>query len=487
MELLNQWEVAQLRNTIPEFVQSFLDFYSHLKSEKVLHLADTQTLSHLRTEGIPQVGRPVQEVVEEMRQKIYANQVYLQHPRWFGFIPSPVSLFSWLGDIMTNAYDPHASGWLLSSAGSCIEQETVKWLCNQAGYPQSAGGVFVSGGSMANLVALTAARNKKLREADYGRGVAYVSNQTHSSVAKGLRIMGFRMDQIRKIPTDSRFRMDVKALEAAIREDLTAGRIPFAVIATAGTTNTGSVDPLREIGELCRQYSLWLHTDGAYGASVLVSKQYRHLLAGIQCSDSLSWDAHKWLMQTYSCSAVLVRDKMDLINCFHTHPEYLKDAAAQGEEVNFWDLGVEMTRPARSLKLWVTLQIMGSDRMGRVIDHGFQLAQWAQAELEAHANWEIVSPAQLAIVNFRFAPGGYTPEEQDGLNQEISARCLRTGYAGVLTTELKGRKVLRICAIHPEATEEDMRSTIRQLDAIARQLVAAGAAERTMPAVPHGG
>lgn len=472
MNFTGQSEREQLREAIPEFVQSFLDFHENMKSEKVMQLAGGDTIQKLRNKGIPQSGRPLKEVMEEMTQDVYANQILMQHPRWFGFIPSPVSLLSWLGDIMTNAYDTHAASWLQCSGGSCIEQEVIRWMCARASYPENTcGGIFVSGGSMANLTALAAARNNKLAEHEYGKGVAYVSEQTHSSVSKGLRIIGFRADQIRKIPTDSAFRMNMAALEKAVSEDVAAGKLPFVVIATAGTTNTGSIDPLHEIADLCDRFHLWMHVDGAYGASVLASHKYKCRLAGIERSDSISWDAHKWLMQTYSCSAVLVRDKRNLINCFHTHPEYLKDATVEEDQINFWDLGPELTRPARSLKFWLTLQVMGTDAVSNMVEYGFLLAEWAEDEIRKHTDWEIVSPAQQAIVNFRYAPAGWSKEKLDILNQRISQEILSDGYAGILTTELNHKKVLRICAFHPETTEEDMRNTIQRLDDIAHRLM----------------
>lgn len=470
MEQKQQLQQEQLLDGILEFVQSYVAAQNDIKSEKIMQVASDETIARLRHCGIPEKGRAVKEVIKEMVEDIYSNQVIMQHPRWFGFVPSPASLLSWLGDIMTNAYDPHAGSWMQSSAATCIEQEVVAWMCRQAGYPNTSGGIFVSGGSMANLTALTAARNAKLSEFQYGMGTAYVSEQTHSSVSKGLRIIGLRTDQIRKIPTDSDFRMNIPLLKDAVSEDLAAGRIPFAIIANAGSTNTGSIDSFNEIADLCEKHHIWMHVDGAYGASVLASSKYRHRLQGIERGDSISWDAHKWLMQTYSCSAVLVKDKKTLTDSFHTCPEYLKDAAAEDDQINYWDLGPELTRPARSLKLWVTLQVLGSKALGDIIDHSFQLAEWAEDEIRKHAHWEIICPAQQAIVNFRYAPPGLSEAQLDTINQQISKEMLTDGYAGVLTTELKGRKVLRICALHPDADEADMRTTVQLLDNIARQL-----------------
>lgn len=453
-----------LAASLAGIVNYLLSMADRTPGERVFEVADTDVLARLRGIGIPANGRPFEVVVDEMLGDIYPYRARVDHPRYFAFIPSPAAPLSWIGDLLTAVHNPHAGSWLQSSGPSCIEIELVAWLCAQIGFPQAAGGLFVSGGSMANLTALTAARDRMLDEDGRASGVAYVSEQTHSSVAKGLKIIGFLDRQIRKVAVDADFRMNVGRLAEAIACDRAAGLTPFAVVASAGTTNTGSIDPLGAIADLCAAKRLWMHVDGAYGASVLLSPTHRELLSGIERADSVSWDAHKWLFQTHGCGVVLLRDRQRLLDTFHTRPEYLRDAQTQDDAVNFWDFGPELTRPARSLKLWLTLQTLGSRAVGEMIDHGFRLAEWAENELERLPDWRIVSPAQLAIVNFRFAPPGFSEEALDAMNSGISRRALAEGFAGVLTTQLSGRTALRICAIHPDATEADMRETIRRLD-----------------------
>lgn len=455
---------TQSERVAVEFIQKFCSERQELYDQKILKEADKSQITKIKNMSIPEKGRSIDSVVNEMMEDIYQYGYLTNHPRFLGFIPGPASTISWLGDIITSAYNLHAGSFMNCPAASCIEQELIHWFCGQAGYPKEAGGLFVSGGSMANMTALCAARDKILTENEQHLGVAYVSDQTHSSVAKGLRIIGISNSRIRKIPTDANFRMDIKQLEYAIQSDIADGLIPFAVIASVGTTNTGSIDPLEKIALLCQQYKLWMHVDGAFGASVLLSKKYKHLLKGIENSDSISWDAHKWLFQTYGCGMVLVKDRTNLVNSYHTNPEYLKDLETVDDSINAYDIGMELTRPARGLKLWLTLQVIGSDRLGEAIEHGFVLAEWAEDELMKNTEVEIVSPAQLAIINFRYSPQTFTEEQKDELNQKISKRMIEDGYAGIFTTELNRKKVLRICAIHPDATEYDMRSTVERLN-----------------------
>ncbi len=438
----------------------------HLSEGPVAVKAPESTLEAIRAQGIPEHGRALDDVVAEMEHEVIGYGYNADHARFLGFVPGPTSAISWLGDIIAAGYNRHAGSFANYPAGLAAEDVLLAWCADQAGFPaDTAGGLFVSGGSMANLTALAAARDAMLPEDAWDRGVAYVSEQTHSSVAKGLHIIGIPREHVHAVSCDDAWRMDIDTLEDAIEADRAAGLIPFAVVGTAGSTNTGSVDPLREIARVCAKNHLWMHVDGAFGASVLITR-YRDMLDGVELADSLSWDAHKWLFQTYSCGMVLVRDRANLFNTYSTHPEYLKDLQDRTDLVNPWDLGPELTRPARGLKLWFTLQAMGSAGLAEAVEHGFTLARWVEDECRKNPDIEIVSPAQMAMVNFRYAPAGLAEDELDELNLDISRRMLESGYAGVFTTELAGKKVLRVCAIHPEAKEEDMRGTVQRLNAL---------------------
>lgn len=456
-------QTMEIAGMMTDFVGRAADFYEHISEKPVCPPADAAALDRVARQTISVSGRPLREVCEELLRDVYSQTLLAQHPRSFSCIPSSASLLSWAGDVMTNAFNPHDSCRVNAPAIALIEQKLIRWMCGLAGYPAQSGGLFVSGASMANLTALTAARDAKLTWEERSGAVIYVSDQTHASVSKGLHIIGFDRSQIRVIPAGSDFRMDIRCLGQAVKADAAAGRRPFAVVASVGTTNTGSVDPLPEIAGLCRKYDMWMHVDGAFGASALLSEGQRTALHGIECSDSLSWDAHKWMMQTYGCGMVLVRDRSALVRSFAAHPEYLKDSEADGDGVEFWDLGPELTRPARCMKLWLTLQTLGTAEMGEAIDHSCSLARLAEREISKLPDWEIVSPAQLGIVNFRYAPAGMPEPELDERNRGISKEMISDGYAHIFTTELRGRKVLRMCTIHPQTTEADIQETIRRL------------------------
>lgn len=462
----------ELKDSLNYFIDQYFKGLESLESNEVVKVADSNQINKLRNINIPSQGRQVQEVMEEMMKEVYEYGARVNHPRFFGFIPGPADLNSWIGDVMSSAYNLHAGCWMTTSAASFIEKTLIKWLSEKAGYnTEQSSGLFVSGGSMANLTAMVAARDNKLSFDKLHLGTAYVSDQTHSSIKKALKISGISPKNIRKIPSDSNYRMKIDELEKAIRNDITNGLHPFVVIASAGTTNTGSIDPIPEISDICSKYALWMHVDGAYGASILLSENYNHLLKGIENADSLSWDAHKWLFQTYSCAMVLVKDKNDLARSFSENPEYLRDLDINDDEINYGNVGIELTRPTRGLKLWFTLQTLGTSEMSRRIEYGIHLAEDIKNTLLGFENWEIISDPKLAIINFRYSPSGMSEQDIDTLNNNISHLALQENYAGIFTTVLNGKVVLRMCAINHETTENDIKETISKLNEFAKHLL----------------
>ena len=466
-------EMAQVRKQeldfLTEYLGRYISFNDNLRQHSIDGRLNEEQIAEIKAMDIPQEGRDIREVADELVEKILERSALLQHPRFLSFVNSAVSPYSLAAAILTDIYNPHGGSYMLAPAACLVEEKLIKWMASRASYPtDKVGGLFVSGGSVANMSALIAARNDRLKDTEYPIGVAYLSDQTHSSVAKGLRLIGFRQDQIVKIPTKE-FMMRTDLLEEAIKRDLSEGKKPFIVVGTIGTTNTGSIDPLPEIGRIAQKYGLWFHVDGAYGASILISDIYRNLAKGIELTDSFSWDTHKWAMQTYSCSTVIVKDKNTLLNAFSEHPEYLEDVRS-AEHNDPWDLGIEMTRPHRSLKFWFTLQAMGTDKLADVIDYSFFNARLAQKELSSLPNWEITSKPMCGTLTFRYVPEGLSPRELDELNGAISRQILDEGFAYVVTTVIEGKRVLRLCLINGNTDSDDVLAVVERLDQIARGL-----------------
>jgi glutamate/tyrosine decarboxylase-like PLP-dependent enzyme len=422
--------------------------------------------------ALPDHGRPLAEALDVLLGGALPHGMDTGHRRFFAFIPAPASPVSWLGELAVQIHNPHLGAALQSEGATAIERGLIRLLCDAAGFPEDSGGLFVSGGSMANLTALVAARDRRLADEERPLGVAYVTGETHSSVAKSLRISGFLDRQIRLVVTDDSRRMNVSALAGMVAADRAEGKKPFAVVASAGTTNTGAIDPLPEIADLCSRENLWMHVDGAYGASALFSPEHRHLLAGIERADSIAWDAHKWLFQTYGCGMTLVRDASVLAPSFALSSVYLRDGAAEGAEPNYWDLGPELTRPARAVRLWLTFQAMGREGVAAAIAHGFALAETAERLVRGMDGWRVVSPAQMAITAFRYAPEGLSADHADTVNAAAARRLTDEGFAVVGTTRIDGRLTIRLCTINPATTKDDLEATLRRLDALAREIAA---------------
>jgi glutamate/tyrosine decarboxylase-like PLP-dependent enzyme len=466
---------GDLRATAHRLVDAICDAQAGIAAQPPLRTLDAPRRALLREVGFPRRGRDVDAAADLLLDTIRAGMARANHPRFFAFIPGPQSAVAWLGDLITGGLNPHAGSWMQSSGPAAIELDVLRWLAGQFGLPPSARGVFTSGGSIANLTALHAARDLRLAPEDRGRAVAYFSDQCHSSCAKGLRVLGLLPQQLRVLPSDAHFRLDAAALRQAIAADRAAGRVPWLVVANAGSTNTGSVDPLAALADLAAAEGLWLHADGAYGAAAALVPGRRALLDGLDRVDSVSFDPHKWAFQSYGCGCVLLRDGAGLTRVFHTRPEYLRDTDTDDAEAapNFWDCGIELTRPARALRFWLTLQALGTDGLAASIEHGFRLGEVAHAALACRPDVEIVSGPQLGIVCFRFVPAGlHDADALDALQDRVSRALTASGHAVVLTTRLRGRTCLRLCAISPEATVDDVEGTVHRLAALARTATA---------------
>ena len=321
----------------------------------------------------PPGPRDFDALLGELREQVFPYMSRLDHPGYFAFIPACGTWPGALGDLLASALNIYAGSWMEAAGPSHLELIVLDWFKDWLGYPREAAGVLVSGGSAANMTALACARDSMLGPMT-DRVVAYVSDQAHSSVARAARLLGFRSDQVRVLPSDEHQRMRPDALAAAIDADARAGREPLFVLAAAGSTNTGAVDPLAELAELCHERGAWLHVDGAYGAFAALTDRGREALRGIELADSITLDPHKWLYQPFECGALLVRDGRLLRRAFEIVPEYLKDATVGADEVNFSDLGLQLSRSSRALKVWLSVQYFGLDAFRTAVDRCLDLA-----------------------------------------------------------------------------------------------------------------
>jgi aromatic-L-amino-acid decarboxylase len=450
-------------------VDLIVEHLETLAEKPVTRRSERSSLEAILREPCPEEGIDPLVVLDRLKYDVLENIMHLDHPRFFAFVPGPGNFVGAMADALASGFNVFAGTWLEASGPTEIELVTIDWLRQACGLPDTAGGLFVSGGSVANITALAVAGQVRLNHRRAG-AVVYGSDQTHSSVQRGLALLGFEGSQFCLVPSDSRYRLDIEALRLAVKADRVAGRRPFCVVANAGTTNTGAVDPLPALVEFCREEGLWLHADGAYGAAGVFCDRGRTLLEGLGQVDSLAVDPHKWLFQPYEAGCVLVRNEPWLHDTFHILPEYMEDTVGREGEVNMCDRGLQLTRGFRALKLWMSFQVFGRSGFEAAVSRGFELAAVAEAAVRATPGWEVVTSAQMGVVTFRCVPEGMAPGQVDQLNRELVDAVIADGFAMVSSTVLRGQTVLRLCTINPRTTEEDLLATIGRLDRLAAQV-----------------
>ena len=444
----------------------------HLIQDKKLPVAQgsREEMDSLFLEEAPEQGSDPGDVLNFVVDKVMSNSTLLSHPKMYSFVPGPNNYVSVMADSLATGFNIFSGLWKASPAANELEILTIQWLLKIFGFPlKKGGGIFTSGGSMGNLTALTTARRVKCGE-DFSKGIIYLSDQAHSSNIKAIRVLGFRKEQVRIIPTDSEFKFALNKLKNAIAKDRLQGLQPFCVIASAGTTNTGTIDPLNDIAAICKKEDLWFHIDGAFGGAAILSNKAKPLFKGIEKADSLTIDPHKWLFQPYEMGCLLVRNHKTLSYTFTETPEYLKDVEGNTSEINFYDHGIQLTRRFRALKLYMSIKIFGLSEFRKAITYNLELAEQVEDYLRKSPYWEVIYPATLAVVNFRYHPfdGQYNEKELDVLNQQLSDKVMASRKALLVTTILNGHTVLRMCLINPRTTLDDVKETLALCEQLAR-------------------
>ena len=399
----------------------------------------------------PVTPSPIADDLGLLADVVLRNQQHGDHPRYFARVPGPSSYPAVLGEWLATGMQSVASSWGGGSGPTAVEIIACEWLRDAIGLAPTCEAVLLSGGSMANITGAITARHLR------GEGVIYLTDQTHASIKRGLLAMGQPAEAIRSLPPDEHYRLSASTLRAAMADDQSRGLRPLMVVATAGTTNTGAVDDLPSIADICDEYGAWLHVDGAYGGPAALCKRGRAVMPGLERADSFVVDPHKWLFQPYDIACLFVREPGALERTFAMYPEYLADVT--GSEVDLHNRSLELTRRGRGIKLWLTLRAYGLDTIGRAIDRGIGLAEYAQLVIEADPNLEIVTPAQLGIITFA------ARDRTDRDHSLAAARLTADGYAAVTSTVLSGRTVLRLCIINPATTTADLDGTIERLSA----------------------
>nr|WP_299384957.1 aminotransferase class V-fold PLP-dependent enzyme [Allomuricauda sp.] len=453
-----------------QVVDAIVEHHLTQKDQKPVALGSREEMDNLFLEEAPEKGSDPSGVLEFVLEKVMTNSTNMAHPKSYSFVPGPSNYVSVMADALATGFNVFSGGWVASPAAAELEIITIQWLLKIFGFPsKKGGGIFTSGGSMANLTALTTARRIKCGP-DFSKAIIYLSDQAHSSNIKAIRVLGFKKEQIRIIPTDIEFKFAVNKLKNCIAKDRLEGLQPFCLIATSGTTNTGTVDPLTELAAICKEEDIWFHIDGAYGAAAILSKKGKQLMKGMEKADSLTVDPHKWFYQPYEMGCLLVRNHKYLSQTFTEKPEYLRDIEGNTSEINFYDHGIQLTRRFRALKFYMSIKIFGLAEFRTAISYTIELAEQTEKRLRKSQLWEVVFPATLAVINFRYNPIGQNMDAEalDRVNQHISENVVASRKALLVTTILHGQVVLRMCLINPRTTLEDVEETLQLCEHIAQ-------------------
>jgi aromatic-L-amino-acid decarboxylase len=387
------------------------------------------------------------------------------HPGFMAYVPGGGLPATAIADLLAAGINRYTGLFTAAPALAQLEANVLRWFAEMLGLPATTRGIFTSGGSLAGATALVTARRERLPE-NFLAGVIYVSDQTHHATAKAAVLAGFPPRNIRQIPVDGAFRIDLAALGEAIARDRAAGLTPFLVVGNAGTTNTGAVDPLPELAELAAHEGLWFHVDGAYGGFYALTERGRTVLRGLDRADSVVLDPHKGLFLPYGTGALLVRDGGALARAHHVAADYLPPPPEVPEAADFHELSPELTRPFRGLGVWLPFQLHGVSAFRAALDEKLDLARWLAGQLPAIPHLRLVAPPELTIQAFRLEPPGLAGEDLDRLNQAWLDAINTRGRVLLSPTRLAGRFTLRVAIqsfrthrAEVEACLEDLRAT----------------------------
>ena len=452
-------EFRRLAVAVADLAAGYLAELPRLPIMPVTKAAEVQQL--LR-EPLPKEPEDPETVLRIIRDTIFRLARHNGHPRFFGYVASPGTQVSALGDFLTGILNANVTSWRSAPGPAEIEHLVIDWIKQAIGYPDEAAGLFVSGGSMANFAGLAAMRAAKVPEARTsgmraaGRLCIYVSEQGHFSIQKGAEMLGFGADAVRHLPVSERFRLDVGALEARIRQDLADGLVPACVVASAGTVSTGAVDPIEEIASVARRFGLWLHVDGAYGGFAAMAPSAAHLFRGLADADSLALDPHKWLYSSMGCGCVLYRDSATARAAFAHSADYTRPIGlAHDESFAFWDYGPELSRPFRALNVWLQFKMYGAEALAGAIDRNIQCAKYLERKILNSIDLEMLAPVALSIFCFRCLPPGFGGD-LNVLNERILVALQRSGRGYLSNASLDGKFALRGCVLNHRTTEAEM-------------------------------
>jgi aromatic-L-amino-acid/L-tryptophan decarboxylase len=461
---------AEYRDAYQRVVHLALDFLEEIDRRPCFPGISGAESKDLFAQPLPEHGMGP-AALDQLSQVIDASRP--PSPRFFGYVLGSGEPIAAAADLLASVLNQNATAWRSGPAAACIEQLVTEWLAQAIACPGFFG-ILTGGGSSANLTALAMAREARLPANQHGiceLGTVYASEQVHMSIPKAVALLGIGRDQLRLIPCDGDFRMRVDLLRQSIEADVSAGRTPIAIVGTAGTVATGSIDQLRELAAVAKDAGAWFHVDGAYGALAAIAR--RSLFDGLDLADSISLDPHKWLYQPLDIGCLLFRDQSQARRTFTFTGDYAKPLLESSvESFAFFEHSVELSRRFRALKLWLSLRYHGLDSFRQQIENDLKCAQHLASLIDADTEMELLAPVPLSAVCFRYVPrsSGLSDTQLDELNLRILTSVQRRGRVYISNATIRDRFTLRACIVNHRTTPADVEKVVEEVVSVGRQL-----------------
>ena len=454
----------QFKHWIDEAGKLITSHYQEHSESKVFAGKGPDEVQELLNESLPNDPQDMDSLLDEVGDKILSTITNSAGPRYFGYITGGGNQAAVLAEMIKASLNQNNLKWHSSPVSTELERLVMRWVAEFIGYPTSSAGVLLSGGSVANFNCLAVARKIKAPvdisdEGIYGSQpmTVYVSEEGHSSFDKAMDMLGLGKKYLRKIPVGDEFRIDVDQLEEQIRRDKNAGFHPICAIAVAGTTNTGAVDNLEAVAEICQRYDLWYHIDAAYGGPAAKVEGVSPIFSGIEKADSVVVNPHKWLYVPFEAGGALVKNPDHLLQTFSTIPDYLKSDEQNGERTDLMEYNLPLTKEFKALKVWMTVKAYGATRLRNEINSDISKATFLAELIESDEELELMAPVPLSIVCFRYNPGGMDGVELNTLNDQIIQAIEEDGRIFLTGTKINGKTTLRVCFINPRTNKDDIQ------------------------------
>ena len=457
------------RSLVEAATRRIVDYVESLPRQPSADTEGGTELARSLVEPLPESGRPYEELLDLVFNRVVTKGFGTAGPGYLAYIPGGGILHAAVADLIANAVNRYVGVFAAAPGLAQIEANVVRWFCDIVGYPATAGGILTSGGSLANFSALVAARRALLPD-DFLSGTLYASDQVHHSITKAAILAGFPEQNVRLVPSDEDFRIRIGALEAAIAADRAAGKRPFLVVGSAGTTNTGAVDDLDGLADLCAREGLWLHVDAAYGGFFLLTAEGRRTLAGIARADSVVLDPHKGLFLPYGTGSLLVRNRDTLRRAHALSADYMPPMQDDPDLVDFNLVSPELSRDWRGLRVWLPIAMHGIGPFRRNLEEKLELTRWATRELETIPGIEIVAEPQLSIVAFRLARPDLDADAENALNRAFLDAVNARRRVYLTGTMLGPRFALRICVLSFRTHRDRMQEGLDDVRAAAEEV-----------------